>query len=338
MYKEIGKIVYEILPTKENPRNSEGAFITLENGDILFAYSKFSGQKDNDKACIACIRSKDGGETWSDSKVLFEPDKAKNLMSVSFMRMKDDSIGIFYLVRKGWGDTRPVIRRSYDEGETWTEPLYCTQTKGYYEVCNDKVINSNGRIIIPTSYFGVKKKYDPRSFRGTAVFLISDDDGYTWRESKEVCQMPVPRSMTGLQEPSIIQLNGYLWALFRTDMGFQYESFSRDNGDSWTQPQPSVFTSSDSPLSMKKWNRIYVVWNPRPSHFGWPAPRNPLMMAWSRDETVWDKACLLEDPNEPTGYCYTAIHFTEKDILLAYSAGEYKKGHSSLERLRIRKI
>jgi hypothetical protein len=61
-------------------------------------------------------------------------------------------------------------------------------------------------------------------------------------------------------------------------------------------------------------------------------------MSWSIDGTKWDKACFLEDPTELMGYCYTAIHFTETDILLAYSAGEYKKWHSSLERLRIRKI
>jgi len=61
------------------------------------------------------------------------------------------------------------------------------------------------------------------------------------------------------------------------------------------------------------------------------------MMAWSKDGTKWSM-CFLEDPTKLMGYCYTAIHFTERDILLAYSAGEYKKGHSSLERLRIRKI
>jgi hypothetical protein len=342
MHKEVGKIVCELKSTKENPRNSEGAFIELKNGDILFVYTKFIGKThcDDDVSCIASIVSKDGGETWSESKVLFMPEKAKNIMSVSLLRM-DEGIGMFYLIRKGWGDTRPCIRKSLDESNTWTEPEYCTKTKGYYEVCNDRVVMlSNGRIIIPTAYFGIKKKYDPFSFRGTIIFLISDDDGHTWRESKEVLHMPIPRSRTGLQEPGIVELkNGDLWAWFRTDMGFQYESFSRDCGDTWTLPQPSIFTSSDSPMSMKNnEGLIYSVFNPMPSHFGYNAKRNPFMMAWSWKGLKWNKVLLLEDTLSNEGYSYTAIHFTEHDILLAYSVGEIKKGCHSIKNLRIRKI
>jgi hypothetical protein len=272
---------------------------------------------------------------------LFVPEKAKNIMSVSLLRMNGEDIGLFYLIRKGWGDTRPCVRRSDDEGETWSEPKYCTPTKGYWEVCNDRAIKlSNGRIIIPTAYFGIKKKYDVCSFRGTAVFLISDDDGYTWRESKEVCQMPVPRSKTGLQEPGIVELsNSVLWAWFRTDMGFQYESFSHDKGDTWTQPQPSIFTSSDSPMSVKRNERaIFAALNPMPSHFGYNTPRNPFIMAYSRNGTKWNEYWHLEDYGNMAGYCYTAIHFTEEGFLLAYTVGELKKGHYLLEKLRIRKI
>ncbi|MDD5064950.1 MAG: sialidase family protein [Phycisphaerae bacterium] len=343
MHKEIGKVVCELQSTKENPRNSEGAFMALKNGDILFVYSKFTGKthRDDDVSCIASIVSKDDGETWSDSKVLFMPEKARNIMSVSLLRMDNDDMGMFYLVRKGWGDTRPCIRRSSDEGDTWTEPEYCTKTRGYYEVCNDcAVMLSNGRIIIPAAYFGVKKRYDPFSFRGTAVFLISDDDGHTWRESGEVLHMPIPRSRTGLQEPGIVELlNGDLWAWFRTDMGFQYESFSRDCGDTWTLPQPSIFTSSDSPMSMKRRGRtIHAIWNPRPSHFGYNAPRSPFIMACNWKNTKWDSYWFLEDPGDLKGYCYTAIHYMEGRLFLAYSVGECRKGHYSLEKLRIRKI
>jgi hypothetical protein len=133
--------------------------------------------------------------------------------------------------------------------------------------------------------------------------------------------------------------NGDLWAWFRTDMGFQYESFSRDKGDTWTQPQPSIFTSSDSPMSMKNnHSMIYSVFNPMPSHFGYNAQRNPFMMAWSRKGIKWEKATLLEDTLSKESYSYTAIYFTEENILLAYSVGECKQGRYSLKKLRIRKI
>jgi hypothetical protein len=34
---------YDIAPTKEHPRNSEGAFVTLKSGQTAFYYSQFSG-------------------------------------------------------------------------------------------------------------------------------------------------------------------------------------------------------------------------------------------------------------------------------------------------------
>ena len=42
-----GRIVLDIEPTQRNPRNSEGAFITLDDGRILFAWSRFTGRSDN---------------------------------------------------------------------------------------------------------------------------------------------------------------------------------------------------------------------------------------------------------------------------------------------------
>ena len=38
----IGKIVLDLAPGENNPRNSEGAFITLKDGRIMLVYSRFS--------------------------------------------------------------------------------------------------------------------------------------------------------------------------------------------------------------------------------------------------------------------------------------------------------
>lgn len=352
-FKRPGSIVLELEPQKGNPRNSEGAFIKLKNGSILFVYSKFTGKtsNDDDAACIAAICSKDNGETWSGERIIAvtEEHGAKNLMSVSLLRMDNDDIGLFYLIKYGWEDTRLCIRRSSDEGATWGEKTYCMGTKGYYETNNDRIIMlSNGRIIVPAAYYRLsffEDKPTANSFKGMALFYISDDDGYTWRESAEYCFMPVPKSKTGLQETGVIELkNGCLWAWFRTDMGYQYESYSRDCGDTWTQPQPSAFTSCDSPLSMKRipdTRTIMAVFNPVPSCSIYKVERNPFVIALSKnDGRIWSELSYLENPyDKGVGYCYTAIHFTDDDaVLLAYGAGECDKKRSCLERLRIQKI
>ena len=41
--------------------------------------------------------------------------------------------------------------------------------------------------------------------------------------------------------------DGRLWMLMRTQTGFLYESFSRDQGENWSEAGPSRFISSSSP-------------------------------------------------------------------------------------------
>ena len=66
------KTVCEIPPAKKNGRNSEGDFITLKDGTIMFAYSRYNsdGMEDDDSCDIAALFSYDNGETFTDGKIL----------------------------------------------------------------------------------------------------------------------------------------------------------------------------------------------------------------------------------------------------------------------------
>ena len=88
-----GKIIMDLPPTPENNRNSEGAFITLKNGNILFVYSRYGsgGLKDGSPADLYGILSSDNGETFSDPFPVLTrlSQDADNIMSVSLMRMEN---------------------------------------------------------------------------------------------------------------------------------------------------------------------------------------------------------------------------------------------------------
>ena len=60
-------IVLSLPAIPGNPRNSEGSFVTLADGHILFAYSSYSGESwsDHASADIAARVSTDDGNTWS---------------------------------------------------------------------------------------------------------------------------------------------------------------------------------------------------------------------------------------------------------------------------------
>ncbi|UVI33058.1 sialidase family protein [Paenibacillus spongiae] len=350
-----GKVVLDLRPGPGNPRNSEGAFLDLRDGRLMFVYSRFIGDSSEDfaKAGIAVRYSSDDGDTWTDEAFIAQPEdhQALNIMSVSMLRMNNGDVGLFYLLRYGWHDMRLHVRRSADEGETWSDPVCCVPGEGYYVTNNDRVIRlSSGRLIVPAAMHRMKSSNTEwGSFDGRAItfFFLSDDDGRTWFEARNFLSIGAPNSMSDLQEPGAIELsNGAIWGWARTDLGCQYEMFSYDSGESWSSPMPSTFTSPCSPLSMKRnpaSGHLLAVWNPIPvyntrrvENHSWG--RTPLIGAISQDEgKSWTGHFAIEREEDGNGCCYAAIHFIENAVLLAYCAGEAEDG-ICLARLKIRKI
>ena len=77
-------VALTISATAEHPRNSEGAFVTLRSGRILFVYSQFLGGHSDFSPCrIAQVVSDDEGRTWSEPRVMFVPEPNTMEMSVS---------------------------------------------------------------------------------------------------------------------------------------------------------------------------------------------------------------------------------------------------------------
>ena len=353
-YQKIGTRILDIPPSSGNPRNSEGAFVTLNDGRILFIYSKFVGNSDRDHAetHLMKILSSDGGNTWTAPECIFTSEQhgALNIMSVSLMRMRNGDVGLFYLVRKSFWDMRPVLRRSADEGETWSEPVICSPRMGYFVLNNDRATRlSDGRIVLPVAehHFPLTDgKEMPHISRAATTFFYSSDDGHTWSESAEMVTLSGVRSWTGLQEPGIVERrNGVLWGHARTDLGRHYEFFSMNGGNNWTPPAPSRFTGPWSPLCIKRMpdEKLFAVWNPVPDYetrqvMPNTQGRTPLVCATSSDDGLsWSRAKIIED-DPCSGFCYTAIHFTDDGILLAYCAGHGTKDGNNLNRLRITKL
>lgn len=356
----IGKIILNLDPGKNNPRNSEGAFLKLKDGRIMFAYSRYNGDSIEDHAPsdIVARYSMDGGDTWSEKdRILFRKEEfdAMNIMSVSLLRMENEDVGLFFFVLSQNGlEGHLHLLRSSDEGETWTEAknaVNCVPKIGWYNTNNDRVIRTHtGRLIVPANLHRVhispdgKMGYD--NF-GTGCFFYSDDDGRTWQEAADCCYPPSNKIPGALEETGVIELeNHVLWAYFRTGGGCYYQSYSFDNGVHWTDAMPSRFTGPRAPLSIKRLldGRLMAVWNPIPcynSRYGTTQKfcdgRTPYVTAISEDEgQTWSEEFFLEDGSEDEGYCYCAIHPQEDSVLLAYCAGDNADG--CLNRLRIRKI
>ncbi len=329
IHDENNELVLRLEPGPDNPRNSEGSFITLKDGRILFIYSHFTGTSsagDNGSAHLAGRYSGDGGKTWGKkSKLIVEKEGVKNIMSASLLRLKNGDITLFYLRKNSISDCIPMIRVSKDEAKTWSDPVACiTDKQGYFVLNNDRVIQlENGRLIMAVSLH--KTPEDPLfSQKGKIYSYYSDDHGQSWKTSGR--QIPNPGDIL-LQEPGLVELkNGNLMMFIRTDMGVQYMSYSKDKGETWSPAEPSTIVSPRSPASIERipsTNDLLMVWNNNGSD---RKRRTPLNIAVSKDEgNTWEKMKTIEDDPDG-GYCYTAIHFTDKHVLLAYCAGSQSKG------------
>ncbi|MHB0939684.1 MAG: sialidase family protein [Armatimonadota bacterium] len=339
------EIVLSLPHGPNNPRNSEGAFITLADGRVLFVYTHYYGDSSSDHASayLAGRSSADGGRSWSaEDRLVQENEGDLNVMSVSLLRLQDGRIALFYLRKNADNTCILRMRASTDEAETWSEAVDCIPSPGYYVVNNDRVVQlQGGRIVVPATYHRMMSRPDKETGkpvvcmdgRSIALCFLSDDGGATWREGKDWWALPV-RGSSGLQEMGAVELkDGRLYGYCRTSVGWQYEMQSSDGGETWTAPQPSPFQSPCSPLSIKRipsTGDLLAVWN---DHSGELAPipwgtqagmgwrRNPLVTAVSSDEArTWTHKRVIEcEPDH--GYCYTAIHFVEDAVLLAYCCG-----------------
>lgn len=357
------KTILELAPGADNPRNSEGAFVTLRDGKILFAYSRYHGSSHDDGASadVYGMISDDNGKTFSKPYLILsnEQHRAQNFMSVSFLRKENGDLALITLRKDEGLQCRPFIMTSADEGMTWSELAPCIQTAGYFVLNNDRVVRlKSGRILLPTSYIRTNNVFDGNGKLVKsawkpcrAVVYASDDDGQSWYELGAGVDMPYLNGdrSSGLQEPGVLQLNnGVVWMFFRTDLGRIYESFSLDDGYTWTPVQPSKFTSAISPISIKRLSGgdILAVWNPVPVYNGrsevvdgtWTGGRTPLVVAISHDDgkTFSSPTTIESDPR--SGYAYTAIHeLSDGSVLLGYCAGSVKD-KCMLNRLRIKKL
>jgi len=119
----------------------------------------------------------------------------------------------------------------------------------------------------------IDRKTDPLNPISTGYFFYSDDCGRTWKRVK----IPSPPSFEvvfphkGLRwskasgaEPNVIEVSECkMMMIIRSPLDCFYLSYSYDGGESWTEPEPSVFYATNTTAQLLKLSdgRIVCFWN-----------------------------------------------------------------------------
>lgn len=246
------------------PEN-EADVVRLPDGTLKIFYNergKFVGS----------MTSRDDGRTWSEPVEEFAV-RGETAHAIQVLLDRRGELQVFYLNIIRGGRKLGVdyfldlwVCRSAEGRTKWTEPTLAFH--GGVGALRGIVQTRSGRIVVPFSTAHPDRKVGPPIgyFYTTAIY--SDDDGATWQPSPSQLTAPCVDGYNGgnygAVEPTIVELNdGRLWMLIRTQTGRMYESFSRDDGLTWSAAAPSQFYGSNSPAMLRRLDdgRLLVMWN-----------------------------------------------------------------------------
>jgi predicted neuraminidase len=195
---------------------------------------------------------------------------------------------LFYKIGKNVGDWKAFMKTSADNGLTWSErkPLQ----EGFLgPVKNKPIMLSNGNLIAPASLEG--------SPGWRVYFEISEDKGKTWRKTNFIND---GKDFTIIQPTILLHKDGKLQMLARSKQRAIVESWSLDNGETWSPVAPSALPNNNSGLdgvTLKDGRQLLVYNHVRPADSlkNGKGPRTPLNVALSKDGKKWYASLILED-------------------------------------------
>lgn len=321
-----GWAVTDFSPTR--PRSLPECFFWRSDGELVMGFDDhFGGVDDEAPAQMCYMTSTDKGLTWTERGLLLPMDGKISNLGPSLLRLQTGKLALTYMRNNYYDDLKNYIRFGDESFTNWSEPVCITPEDGYHCSTGTRLIQlKSGRLLYPVAYID-REYHEAKDRVGEYIAYVSrsDDDGVTWkRNAVGVRCLPHEPKHRGSMEPCLVELNdGRVLMLMRTQLGFLYQSFSTDGGETWTPGLPSALESPESCPFITRiptTGDLLAVWNHArfdPTHpmFGL---RRPLSVAISRDDGAsWSRSIALETDPQYT-YAMPVAIFNDTWAIFGY--------------------
>jgi predicted neuraminidase len=193
-------------------------------------------------------------------------------------------------VWKGW------MKTSKDNGITWSEAKALPD--GYIgPVKNKPVLVANNKLLSPSSTEGDGWKIH---------FEASNDFGKTWRWIGPIND---GKTFNAIQPSILIYKNGKLQILARSRNRAILQSWSSDNGETWSPLEKTSLPNNNSgtdAVTLKDGRQLLVYNHVLPPGNEVKGARTPLNVAVSKDGETWYASLILED-SPISQYSYPSV-------------------------------
>ncbi|MDQ0638873.1 putative neuraminidase [Pedobacter sp. W3I1] len=289
--------------------------VDLGEGKIMAAW--FGGKHEGSKDVVIWSSIKTGTQ-WSQPIEIANGIKNDTSRFACWnpvlFKTKKGTLFLHYKVglnpRTWWAE----YKTSANNGKTWSK-AHKLPKDFLGPIKNKPVQLPNGTILYPSS----TESLDEKTW---AIHIEkSDAEGKNWKKIEINCDT------FGVIQPSILSYpNGRLQLLCRSRQNVIVESWSEDNGETWskltatTLPNPN--SGSDAVTLID--GRQLLVYNPLPAGKNWWEGRSTLKLAISTDGKNWQDIYTLEN-HDKGEYSYPAIiQDRSGNIHISYTA-ERKK-------------
>lgn len=308
----------------EAPFKECHASTLIETNDRSLLAAWFGGTHERNKDVEIWVSEKQNGKWLAPKSVangIINDTLRYPCWNPVLFRSPDGKLSLYYKVgpnpREWWG----MVIHSVDEGKSWSTPEKLPD--GILGPIKNKAITlSSGVILSPSSIETNTEEWHAHIERST-------DGGTTW----EKINIDQTNPAKVIQPTLLTYSGGKIQALLRSNQNVIMESWSADEGKSWSTLAKTRVLNPNSGIdavTLKSGLQV-LVYNPRKAGGDWVNGRNKLNVAVSENGKSWQDVALLED--QPSGeFSYPAIIQTSDGLVhITYTYNRKTIKHFALQ-------